>query len=98
MKIQSYYSRICLNAPIQGGAADIVSSAQLLVEKDPILKALEFNLLLQIHDEICGTCPKKYSNLVLDRVINIMENCLDKKYPINLKVNGDCGETYADAK
>lgn len=50
MKIRSYYSRICLNAPIQGGAADIVSSAQLLIEKDPVLRALDFKMLKQIHD------------------------------------------------
>ena len=46
-----------------------------------------------------GTCPKKYKNIVLDRVINIMENCIDRNiHPINLKVNGDYGDNYAAAK
>ena len=60
VKIKSYYERLCLNSPVQGSAADIAIRAQLLVDKDAILRALGVEMRIQVHDELVFVSPKKY--------------------------------------
>lgn len=94
-----YLERLAINAPIQGSAADIAISAQLLIENDPILKELGYMQLIQIHDELVGSCPRENVEKVGERVKYLMENCLPKPMNnIKLKVDWDWGESYASAK
>lgn len=50
-------SRKCVNARIQGSAADLTKKAMILVYNNKRLKELGFRLLLQVHDELIGECP-----------------------------------------
>lgn len=50
-------SRKCLNARIQGSAADMSKLAMIEIDKDPRLKKLDCYLLLMIHDEVICECP-----------------------------------------
>lgn len=96
---KGYYERLSVNSPIQGSAADIAISAQILLENDEELKQLGYRQLLQVHDEVVGVCPKKNKEKVAARKQYLMENCLPK--PLNnikLKVDYDFGKTYAEAK
>jgi DNA polymerase I len=43
----------------QGSAADIVMFAMIKLWKSPVLKALGWKLLLQIHDEVILEGPKE---------------------------------------
>lgn len=52
-------SRKCLNARIQGSAADMSKLAMIAIDKDERLKALDCYLLLMIHDEVICECPKE---------------------------------------
>lgn len=52
--------RYCINTLIQGTAADMMKKALIEVYKDSRLKDCKFELLLTIHDEILGQCPKEY--------------------------------------
>jgi DNA polymerase-1 len=98
IKIRSYYERLCLNAPIQGSAADIAIRAQLAIDKDPILKALNCRMIIQIHDEIVFVAPKKYKYLCMERIKMLMENCLPKPMVIPLIAEIDFGSCYSEAK
>lgn len=94
-----YYERLSVNAPVQGSAADIAISAQILIESDEELKRLGYRQLLQVHDEIVGVCPRKNKDKALERKRYLMENCLPKPLDnIHLKVDGDFGNSYAEAK
>ena len=94
-----YAERLSVNAPVQGSAADIAISAQLIVENDPELKALGFEQLLQIHDEIVGQCPEENAERVKERLAEIMADCLPRKLNgVELEASVDHGFTYAQAK
>lgn len=57
--IRGYYERICMNAPIQGSAADVVTEAQLNIANDRILRIINWRMIIQVYDEIVLTGPKK---------------------------------------
>lgn len=96
---KGYYERLAINAPIQGSAADIAISAQILIENDEELADLGYRQVLQVHDEIVGICPKKNVEAAAARKKYLMENCLPN--PLNnvkLRADWDYGESYAQAK
>ncbi len=51
--------RQCVNSRIQGSAADQTKKAMILIGNDERLKKLGFRLLLVVHDELIGECPKE---------------------------------------
>lgn len=56
--------RQCLNARIQGSSASITKRAMIIVDQDQRLKDLGFQLLVTVHDEIFGQCPRENSEEV----------------------------------
>lgn len=52
-------TRQCVNARVQGGAADLSKRAMIAIFKNKRLRELKFNILYVIHDEIAGQCPKE---------------------------------------
>lgn len=64
--------RQCVNARVQGGAATITKLAMIDVFNDPILKNLGFDLLLCIHDELIGECPRENSEAAAERLSELM--------------------------
>jgi len=57
--------RAAINTPLQGGAADIVSKAMILVHRDQLLKKLGWSMILQIHDELILEGPAESSSEAL---------------------------------
>jgi len=53
--------RCAINTPVQGGAADIMTSCMLRIHRSPKLKSLGYKLLLQIHDEVILEGPSKHA-------------------------------------
>jgi DNA polymerase I-like protein with 3'-5' exonuclease and polymerase domains len=51
--------RQCVNSRIQGSASDLTKKAIYLLGTNEKLKELGFELLLYVHDEIIGQCPKE---------------------------------------
>jgi len=98
MRIKSYYERICLNAPIQGSASDIVSLAQIAIDKDATLRLLGCSLRMQIHDELVAVVPRKYVHICMERIQYHMSHCLPQELIVPLFANADYGNTYAEAK
>lgn len=50
-------TRQCVNARIQGSAADMSKKAGVIISNNERLKELGFKLLIPIHDEYLGMCP-----------------------------------------
>ena len=65
-------TRQCVNSRIQGSAADMTKKAMLLVGMDRQLKEWGFRLLLQVHDELIGECPKENAKQVAERFSALM--------------------------
>jgi DNA polymerase-1 len=65
-------TRQCVNSRIQGSAADMTKKAMLLVGKDAKLKEWGFRLLLTVHDELIGECPKENAKQVAKRFSALM--------------------------
>ena len=66
--------RQSVNFPCQSGGAELTKLAMISIDKDPILKELGFGLLLTIHDEVLGECPKENAEKASQRLTEIMIN------------------------
>lgn len=70
----SEQSRKCLNARIQGSAADMSKLAMIAIDKDERLKKLDCYLLLMIHDEVICECPIENHKEAIIYIKEDMEN------------------------
>ena len=94
VRLQKEAERIAINMPLQGSAADIIKIAMINIF-DKIKEKSDIKMLLQVHDELVFEVKKdkleKYKKIIKDE----MENILDKKYQIKLKVNFSEGKYWS---
>lgn len=66
---------------IQGDAADIVKVVMLAIEEDEELRNLGYRMLIQVHDQITGTCPDQPEIVekVIKRKQHLMENAFNER-------------------
>lgn len=64
--------RQCVNARVQGSAADMTKLAMITVGNDEFLKSKGFKLLLPVHDELIGECPEENAKEVAKRFSELM--------------------------
>lgn len=81
--------RQCVNARVQGSAADLTKIAMIKIHQDSRLKELDFHLILQVHDEVIGECPRRNAREVRDRLQDIMVHCADEFIKIPMKCDID---------
>ena len=74
--------RQCVNARIQGSAADMSKKAMLLVGNDRRLKELGFQLLIPVHDELIGQCPLKNAKECSERFAQLMSDAAKDKLEV----------------
>lgn len=65
-------TRQCVNARIQGSAADQTKLAMILIANNQRLKELGFKLLLPVHDELIGECPEENAKEVAQLFSSLM--------------------------
>lgn len=97
----SYGERLSVNSPIQGGAADLMISAQNLIHNDERLKELDAEMLVQIHDEVLIQCPDENVDEVCEITQYRMENMLGERtnqLVIPFKADVGVGKSYQEAK
>jgi len=92
--------RKAINAPVQGGAADVVIEAMLKAYQDEHLKELGYALVMQIHDELIFEGPEETAAEALERVRDIMEHPFrdGSKLAVPLPVDAAIMSNWADAK
>lgn len=64
--------RQCVNARVQGSAADLTKLAQIELANNEELKSLGFKMLIPVHDEIIGECPIENAR----RCAELMSYCM----------------------
>ncbi len=87
--------RAAINAPIQGGAADIIKLAMNRVEKELPARGLKSRMLLQVHDELVLEVPDNEVEEVSGLLKKIMENVVSLKVPFVAEVG--VGTDWAEA-
>ena len=89
--------RQCLNARIQGSAATMTKIAMNKLFRDEELKKLGFRLLIGVHDELIGECPKENAEKVADRLTYVMKTCVEDVVSVPFKCDASiCDHWYLD--
>ena len=97
--IKTFQERACINAPIQGTAADILRLAMIKIDKKITDKEIDANLLIQVHDELLVECNDKIVSSTKKQIANEMENATDPlvKFSIPLTVDVKSGNNWNEA-
>lgn len=77
--------RQCVNARIQGSAADMSKLAMILVGNDARLKELGFRLLIPVHDELIAECPEENVAECSERFARLMSQAAESGLSIPIK-------------
>ncbi|MDH5488693.1 MAG: DNA polymerase I [Rhodospirillaceae bacterium] len=93
---RSFAERAAINAPIQGGAADIIKRAMILLPDALNNVGLSAKMLLQVHDELVFELPKAESEKTIKLVKTIMEGAasLDVPLVVDVGVGGNWGQAH----
>ena len=85
---RNFAERSAINAPIQGGAADLIKLAMPKIYKFLTKEKLMSKMLIQVHDELIFEVPQNEVNIMKENIPIIMTNShnnfLDLKVPIKV--------------
>lgn len=83
--------RQCVNARIQGSAADLTKLAMIKLHDSEQLKALNFKMLIPVHDEIIAECPEEHvkecAKLLADTMSKAAEEILYMPFNCDVEVS-----------
>lgn len=78
-------TRQCVNARIQGSAADLTKLAMIELNKDERLKELGFRLLIPVHDEVIAECPEENVKECSKRLADVMSKAAEEILEMPIK-------------
>ena len=85
---RNFAERSAINAPIQGGAADLIKLAMPKIYEFLTKEKLLSKMLIQVHDELIFEVPQNEINIMKENIPTIMTNShnnfLDLKVPIKV--------------
>jgi DNA polymerase-1 len=87
--IRQFSERAAINAPLQGGAADIIKKAMIELHKQ------NFPMTLQVHDELLFEVAEAEAEEMRNKVVQIMENPIQLSVPI--LVEAHIGNNWGEA-
>ena len=93
MQRRAYAERQAINAPLQGGAADIMKRA--MVRLPAAMEGMHSRLLLSVHDELLFEAPEDEADAVAAMAKRVMESAASISVP--LVVETGSGRTWAQA-
>ena len=96
---RNFGERSAINAPIQGGAADLIKKAMIKVSDFIFEKKLRTRMLLQVHDELIFEVPIDELKYVPKKIANIMEKAHGPSinFSVPLKADLGYGRSWSDA-
>jgi DNA polymerase-1 len=92
---RAYAERQAINAPLQGGAADVIKRAMVRLPSALQGAGLRSRLLLQVHDELLFEAPEAEADRLVSVARQVMESAAALSVP--LVVETGVGITWADA-
>ena len=93
--MRGFGERAAINAPIQGGAADIIKRAMIRVPSALKEAGLKTRMMLQVHDELVFEAPAGEAKEAEIVIREVMEGAA--KLDIPLTVDVGAGPSWADA-
>ena len=90
----SQAERQCVNARIQGGSATMTKIAMNKLYRDKELNDLGFKLLIGVHDELIGECPKENVDKVEKRFTYVMKTAIQDVCEVPFKCDADICEHW----
>lgn len=93
--VRSLAERNAINAPIQGGAADIMKIAMIAVHNALMDSGLKSKIILQVHDELLLDVAREELDQVRKLVVDCMENAV--KLRVKLIADSGVGENWLEA-
>ncbi|WP_439609966.1 DNA polymerase I [Reyranella sp.] len=93
--MRAFAERAAINAPLQGGAADIIKRAMIRLPGALTAAKLKARMLLQVHDELLFEVPEKELDKTKEVARKIMEGAASLTVP--LVVEAGVGDNWAAA-
>ena len=93
--VRGLAERAAINAPIQGGAADIIKRAMIRLPDALADAKLKARMLLQVHDELIFEVPKKELDATAELVSGVMSGAARLDVP--LVVDTGFGDNWNEA-
>ncbi len=93
--MRGFGERAAINAPIQGGAADIIKRAMIRVPAALIDAGLKTRMLLQVHDELVFEAPAGEAAEAETVIRKVMEGAAALEIPLTVDVGA--GPSWAEA-
>ena len=87
--------RAAINAPFQGGAAEVIKRAMVRLPRALRDAGLAARMLLQVHDELVFEVPEAEVDATAALVRQVMENVADLAVPLSVEVGH--GRSWAEA-
>jgi DNA polymerase-1 len=87
--------RQAINAPFQGGAAEVIKRAMVRVPRALADAGLGARMLLQVHDELVFELPEAEAGQTAEVVRRVMEGVAQLKVPLAVEVG--VGRSWAEA-
>ena len=94
-RVSSFAERAAMNAPLQGGAADIMKRAMNNMHKNLIDGNFKSRILLQVHDEMVIEAPEDEVEKVSILLKKTMENAVN--YDVKFIAEVGIGQNWAEA-
>ena len=94
-RIVANAERAAINAPIQGGAADIIKRAMIAVQRELEEGGYKTKMLLQVHDELVFEAPLDEVEKAAAMIKKTMEGVVDLAVPFVAEVG--IGDNWAQA-
>jgi DNA polymerase-1 len=91
---KNFAERQAINAPLQGGNADIVKKAMIKLNRLFKENHLEAHMLLQVHDELIFEIAEETLEKAKDLIVHTMESIVQLSIP--LVVEASIGNTWAE--
>jgi DNA polymerase-1 len=93
--LRGFAERAAINAPIQGGAADIIKRAMIRIPGALAAAGLDAAMLLQVHDELIFEVPEDQVDETKSCIISTMSGAARLDVP--LEVDAGVGANWAEA-
>jgi len=93
----SFSERAAINAPIQGGAADIIKLAMNKIASRLKEQGLKTRMLLQVHDELVFEAPEDEVDTVSALIKKEMENVIGIELKVPLIAEVGIGNNWGEA-
>ena len=85
--VRALAERNAVNAPIQGGAADIMKLAMIAVHRELGRRGLKSKIILQVHDELVIDMLRSEEEQVRELVVRCMEGAAE----LRVRLIAECG-------